>query len=215
VEVIVNSEDHNTLEDAVIAASLVETLSGEGPFTVFAPTDAAFDALPEGTLEALLAEPAGDLTQILLYHVLGATVLSSDLSDGQTATTLQGTDVTVTINDDGVFINGAKVTVADIETENGVVHIIDAVLDPTMVNIIDIDSSSLIQAYPNPAIEMLNIETLNSSDIIEVLYVYNSAGSLIASYNNLNGLQKTIDVSGLTKGTYNVLLTVSKTFIKH
>ncbi len=130
VDVIVNSEDHNTLEAAVVAAGLAETLSGEGPFTVFAPTDAAFAALPEGLVETLLADPTGDLTDILLYHVLSGQVLSTDLMDGMTATTLNGKDITVTINDEGVFINDAQVTVADIETDNGVVHVIDAVLIP-------------------------------------------------------------------------------------
>ena len=130
VDVVVNSEEHTTLEAAVLAAGLAETLSGDGPFTVFAPTDAAFAALPEGTIDTLLADPTGDLTQILLNHVIGATVLSTDLSDGQTATTLNGTDITVTISDNGVFINDAQVTVADITAENGVVHVIDAILLP-------------------------------------------------------------------------------------
>jgi len=130
VDVIVNSEIHNTLEAAVIAAELDDDLSGEGPFTVFAPTDDAFAALPEGTVETLLMDPTGDLANILLYHVLGANVLSTDLSDGMTATTLLGEDVTVTINDDGVFINDAQVIVADIMADNGVVHVIDAVLLP-------------------------------------------------------------------------------------
>jgi len=220
VEVIVNSEDHATLETAVGAASLVETLSGEGSFTVFAPTDAAFAALPEGTVEALLADPTGDLTQILLYHVLGSTVLSGNLSDGQTAETLNGAEITVSINDDGVFINDAKVTVADIETDNGVVHVIDAVLDPTMVNIINVETTMSITAYPNPVVEKLNIETINSNDIIESLLIYNSAGSLVAKYNDLNGIQKSIDVTELAKGSYNIVLTVnnknySKTFVKH
>ena len=132
VEVIVNSPDHETLEAAVIAADLAGTLSGDGPFTVFAPTDAAFDMLPEGLLEDLLADPEGALTDILLYHVLGSDVLSTDLEDGQMATTLLGEDVMVTINMDGVFINDAQVTVADIVTDNGVVHVIDMVLVPMM-----------------------------------------------------------------------------------
>jgi uncharacterized surface protein with fasciclin (FAS1) repeats len=130
VDVIVESEVHNTLEAAVIAAGLVDALNGDGPFTVFAPTDAAFAALPAGTVETLLQDPTGDLAQILLYHVLGAQVLSTDLSDGLTATTLQGKDITVTINNEGIFINNAKVIVADIVTDNGVVHVIDAVLLP-------------------------------------------------------------------------------------
>ena len=129
VDVIVNSPNHNTLEAAVLAAGLAGTLSGEGPFTVFAPTDDAFDALPAGTVEALLNDiPA--LTAILTYHVVGAKALSSDLIDGQKIITLNGADVTVKISAAGVFINDANVTVADIITDNGVVHVIDAVLLP-------------------------------------------------------------------------------------
>ena len=130
VDIIVNSPDHETLETAVGEAGLVGALSGDGPFTVFAPTDAAFDALPAGVLPALLADPAGDLTDVLLYHVLAGKVMSTDLTDGMTATTLLGEDVMVTIVGDEIFINDAKVTVADIEAENGVVHVIDAVLIP-------------------------------------------------------------------------------------
>lgn len=130
VDVIVNSEVHNTLEAAVIAAELADDLSGAGPFTVFAPTDDAFAALPAGTVETLLEDPTGDLANILLYHVVSGSVLSTDLMDGMTAPTLLGEDVTVTINADGVFINDAQVTMADIQTDNGVVHVIDAVLLP-------------------------------------------------------------------------------------
>ena len=138
VDVIVNSPDHNTLEAAVLAADLAGTLSGDGPFTVFAPTDAAFAALPAGTIDALLADPQGLLTDILLYHVVGANALSTDLMDGMSITTINGKDVTVTINNDGVFINDAQVTVADITTDNGVVHVIDAVLIPPTVTVVDV-----------------------------------------------------------------------------
>ena len=106
VDIVVNSENHNTLETAVIAAGLAETLSGDGPFTVFAPTDDAFAALPDGTLDAVLADN-DMLTAILTYHVVGSTALSTDLMDGMAVTTLNGEDVTVTINMDGVFINDA------------------------------------------------------------------------------------------------------------
>ena len=131
VDVIVNSDVHNLLEAAVLEADLAGALSGEGPFTVFAPTDDAFIALAGAlgaSAEDLLALP--ELADILLYHVVGAEVLSTDLADGATATTLNGADVTVTINDDGIFINDAQVILADIETDNGVVHVIDAVLLP-------------------------------------------------------------------------------------
>jgi uncharacterized surface protein with fasciclin (FAS1) repeats len=129
VDIIVNSDDHTTLETAVVAAGLVETLSGEGPFTVFAPTDAAFAALPAGTLDAVLAD-IDLLTAILTYHVVGGTALSTDLADGQVVTTLNGADVTVTITADGVFVNDAQVVLADLLADNGVVHVIDAVLLP-------------------------------------------------------------------------------------
>lgn len=131
VDIIVNSEDHTLLEAAVGAAGLVDALNGEGPFTVFAPTDAAVVALTEAlgiTAEELLALP--NLGEILQYHVVGALANAADLSDGQMITTLLGSDVTVTINMDGVFINEAMVTVADIAADNGVVHVIDAVLLP-------------------------------------------------------------------------------------
>jgi uncharacterized surface protein with fasciclin (FAS1) repeats len=138
VDVIVNSPDHQTLEAAVIAADLAGALSGAGPFTVFAPTDDAFDAIPEGVLDALLADPTGDLADILKYHVVSGKVMSTDLSNGMTATTLLGKDITVTINAEGVFINEAKVIVENIVTDNGVVHVIDAVILPPRVTVVDV-----------------------------------------------------------------------------
>ncbi len=138
VDIIVNSPAHDTLEAAVIAAGLADDLSGAGPFTVFAPTDDAFKALPEGTIEALLADPTGTLANILLYHVASGKVMSGDLSDGQMIPTLLGKDVKVTINEEGVFINDAKVTVADLVADNGVVHVIDAVLLPPSTTVVDI-----------------------------------------------------------------------------
>ena len=147
VDIIVNSEVHNTLEVAVVAAGLVETLSGAGPFTVFAPTDAAFNLLPAGTIDALLADPAGLLTEILFYHVVSGTALSTDLSDQQEIVTLNGLPVTVTINGSGVFINDAQVIIADIIADNGVVHVIDAVLiptEPTPTTVFDIIANSAV-----------------------------------------------------------------------
>jgi uncharacterized surface protein with fasciclin (FAS1) repeats len=160
VDIVINSESHNTLEAAVIAAGLVETLSGDGPFTVFAPTDAAFAALPAGTLEALLADPSGQLTDILKYHVLSGKVLSTDLSDGLMATTLLAKDVKVTINSEGVFINNAKVTVADVMADNGVVHVIDAVLVPSITtSTIDIGKEKkALRMFPNPASEIVTFD---------------------------------------------------------
>lgn len=128
-EIIQNSPNHNTLEAAVLAAGLDGALNTLDPITVFAPTDDAFNALPAGTVAALLNDiPA--LTDILLYHVINGAVLSTDLTDGQIATTLNGSDITVTINN-GVFINGtSQVIVADVAASNGVVHVVNEVLSP-------------------------------------------------------------------------------------
>jgi hypothetical protein len=138
----------------VVAAGLVETLSGEGPFTVFAPTDAAFAALPAGTLDAVLAD-IDLLTAILTYHVVGGTALSTDLADGQVVTTLNGADVTVTINAEGVFINDAQVVLADLLADNGVVHVIDAVLLPPVDGIEEAVASW--QVVPNPASDVVRL----------------------------------------------------------
>ncbi|GIV71915.1 fasciclin domain-containing protein [Caldilinea sp.] len=130
VDIAVSAGNFETLVAAVSAAGLVETLQGEGPFTVFAPTDEAFAALPEGTIESLLADPEGALTQILLYHVVPGKVMSTDLSDGMTAETVQGSPVTFSIKDGVVKVNDATVIAADIEASNGVIHVIDAVILP-------------------------------------------------------------------------------------
>ncbi|SKC24150.1 fasciclin domain-containing protein, partial [Alkalitalea saponilacus] len=138
VDIITGSDVHTTLATAVTEAGLVETLQGEGPFTVFAPTDAAFDALEEGLLADLLADPTGALTNILLYHVAGGKVFSDDLSDGMTITTVQGQRAKISITDDGVFINDAHVVLANLEADNGVVHVIDAVITPGPATVVDI-----------------------------------------------------------------------------
>lgn len=130
VETAVEAGTFTTLVAAVEAAGLVETLTGEGPFTVFAPTDEAFAALPEGTVEGLLNDiPA--LTEILTYHVVPGAVMSTDLSDGMMATTVQGSDITVSLGE-SVMINDATVVAADIETSNGIIHVIDSVILPSM-----------------------------------------------------------------------------------
>jgi uncharacterized surface protein with fasciclin (FAS1) repeats len=128
VDTAVAAGSFSTLVAAVQAAGLVETLKGEGPFTVFAPTDEAFAALPEGTVEGLLADPAA-LGAILTYHVIAGKVMSGDLTEGMTAATVNGADVTITL-EGGAKINGANIVQADIETTNGVIHVIDAVILP-------------------------------------------------------------------------------------
>jgi uncharacterized surface protein with fasciclin (FAS1) repeats len=161
VDVIVNSAAHNTLEAAVIAAGLAPTLSGTGPFTVFAPTDAAFSALPAGTVDALLQDPQGALKQILLYHAVAGTALSTSLSNNQSIQTINGQSVTVTINANGVFINNAKVTVADIVADNGVVHVIDAVLLP-VVSTKNANIEAISGLYPVPTADVLYVKDLDN-----------------------------------------------------
>ncbi len=128
IDIATGNEEFSTLVAAVTAAGLVETLQGEGPFTVFAPTDDAFAALPEGTLEALLDDiPA--LTSILTYHVVPGAVMSGDLEDGMMAETVNGASVTIGVGDT-VTVDGATVIMADIEASNGVIHVIDSVILP-------------------------------------------------------------------------------------
>ncbi|MCY7293568.1 MAG: fasciclin domain-containing protein [Ferruginibacter sp.] len=131
VENASGSSDHTTLVAAVKAAGLVETLSGAGPFTVFAPTNAAFSALPAGAVDNLLKpEMKKDLTGVLTYHVVSGAVKAADLKDGQKIKTVQGQELTVSVKDGKVMINGANVTTADVVSSNGVTHVIDAVLMP-------------------------------------------------------------------------------------
>jgi uncharacterized surface protein with fasciclin (FAS1) repeats len=131
VDIASGSADHSTLVAAVSAAGLVETLKGAGPFTVFAPTNAAFNALPAGTVDGLLKPESKDaLTKILTYHVVAGSVKAADLQDGQKVTTVQGEELTVSIKDGKVMINGANVTAADLTGSNGVIHVVDAVLLP-------------------------------------------------------------------------------------
>jgi uncharacterized surface protein with fasciclin (FAS1) repeats len=134
VDVATADGGFGTLVAAVSAAGLVETLSGTGPFTVFAPTDAAFAALPAGVLDALLLPENKDLlVQILTYHVVPGTVMAADVTDGDVAT-VEGQSVTLSTTD-GVKVNGATVVVADVAASNGVIHAIDAVILPPGVDV--------------------------------------------------------------------------------
>lgn len=131
VENAMGSSDHTTLVAAVKQAGLVETLSGAGPFTVFAPTNEAFAMVPKATLDGLMKpEMKADLTKILTYHVVPGALKAADLKDGQELTTVQGGKLMVSIKDGVVMINGAKVTIADVVSSNGVTHVIDGVLMP-------------------------------------------------------------------------------------
>jgi len=129
VDIAVDDGRFTTLVAALGAADLVETLSGPGPFTVFAPTDDAFNALPEGTVEGLLEDiPA--LTDVLTYHVVSGSVLAETVVGLDSATTLQGADVNISVMGSDVMLNDSKVIITDIVGSNGVVHVIDKVLMP-------------------------------------------------------------------------------------
>jgi len=129
VETAIAAGDFTTLVAAVDAAGLVETLKGEGPFTVFAPTDEAFAALPEGTVEALLQD-IPTLTNILLYHVVPGNVMAADVVGLDSADTVAGLPVTISVEGDKVMVGNAQVITTDIETSNGVIHVVDAVILP-------------------------------------------------------------------------------------
>jgi uncharacterized surface protein with fasciclin (FAS1) repeats len=134
VDVAVAAGDFTTLVAAVQAAGLVDTLSSEGPFTVFAPTDAAFAALPAGVLDKLLLPENRDiLVSILTYHVVSGTVLAADVAAGQ-VTTVQGEAITVETMG-GVSVNGANVVAVDVLASNGVIHVIDAVILPPSLDL--------------------------------------------------------------------------------
>jgi uncharacterized surface protein with fasciclin (FAS1) repeats len=131
VETASGNPEFSTLVAAIKAAGLAETLSGKGPFTVFAPTNNAFAALPAGTLESLLKpENKQKLVSILTYHVVSGNVKSTDLKDGQKAKTVNGKDAKVSLKGGKAMVNDANVSQADIMTTNGVIHVIDKVIMP-------------------------------------------------------------------------------------
>jgi uncharacterized surface protein with fasciclin (FAS1) repeats len=131
VAVAVGAGSFETLVAAVKAAGLVETLQGAGPFTVFAPTDAAFAKLPAGTVEALLADPEA-LRAVLTYHVVPGRVMAADVirTNGGTPATVQGQALTIRVVDGKVMVDGATVVAADVAASNGVIHVIDTVVLP-------------------------------------------------------------------------------------
>lgn len=131
VDTAVAAGQFNTLAAALEAAGLVDTLKGDGPFTVFAPTDAAFAKLPEGTVESLLKpENRDQLVAILTYHVVAGKVKAADVVKLKEAKTVNGQDVAITVADNGVQINNANVIKTDIGASNGVIHVIDTVIIP-------------------------------------------------------------------------------------
>ena len=129
VDVATEAGTFTTLLQAAETAGLVETLAGEGPYTVFAPTDEAFAAVDPATLEALLADPEA-LSDVLLYHVVAGEVTAADVVELDSATTVQGSDLPIVVDGDTVMVGGATVITTDIPASNGVIHVIDQVLIP-------------------------------------------------------------------------------------
>ena len=205
VDIIVASEVHTLLEAAVVAAGLVDALSGEGPFTVFAPTDDAIVALTEAlsiTAEELLALP--NLGEILQYHVVAADAFAEDLSDGQLLTTLLGQDVTVSISDAGVMINDAMVIVADLEAENGVVHVIDAVLLPPTSDLDEVQVQLECTVYPNPLVGgVLNVQ---GNWAMGAQYTITDLQGRMVAQSVLQSNQIQWDASGLESGVYAITI---------
>ncbi len=181
VDIAVGNEDFSTLVSLVTEAGLAETLSGEGPFTVFAPTNEAFDALPSAVVDYLLANP-DLLTAVLTYHVVDGSVMSADLSEGEVATLDMGNTVDVFIRESGVSINNAQVTTADIEASNGVIHVIDTVLLPP-ISLPEVD----------PLAVTGNIVTAGSSTVFPVT-------ERMADLFNQDGYPDTITVDSIGSG---------------
>lgn len=129
VDTAVEAGSFNTLATALEAAGLVETLKGDGPFTVFAPTDEAFAKIPSDQLNALLADQEA-LTAVLTYHVVAGKVTAADVVELDSATTVQGSDIDITVTDSGVMVDNANVVTTDIMASNGVIHVIDTVIMP-------------------------------------------------------------------------------------
>ncbi|MBX3000047.1 MAG: fasciclin domain-containing protein [Caldilineaceae bacterium] len=161
-------DDFSTLVTALEAAGLVDALSAEGPFTVFAPTDDAFAAMPAGALNALLADPEGALAQILLFHVVPGEILAADISDNMEIDTLQGETLTFSIAGGAVTVNGANIILTDIAASNGVVHVIDAVLTPSVVDLESIIAALAAAevATPTPAAVVTETETITPTGTI-------------------------------------------------
>ena len=182
VDTAVAAGNFSTLVAAVQAAGLVDTLKGDGPFTVFAPTDEAFAKLPAGTVDALLADPEGALKQILLYHVVPGKVLSSDLSDGLEAPTAQGENVKFTLGDGKALVNDANIIAADIEASNGVIHVIDSVILPPSL------AAASAEATPEATAEATaeatpeaTAEAAPASDIVDTAVAAGSFKTLVAA----------------------------------
>lgn len=160
VEIAASDPQFSTLVAAVQVAGLVETLSSEGPFTVFAPTNAAFAKLGDATIQALLNDPA-TLQSILLYHALSGSVYAADVLQRSSATTINGQDVVFSVRNGSAYINDAKITITDIQASNGVIHVIDTVILPPTKDIVD-------TAVANPQLKGL-VAAVQAAGLVDTL----------------------------------------------
>ena len=189
VDTAVAAGSFNTLVTAVQAAGLVDALKGEGPFTVFAPTDEAFAKLPPETLQAALADPQGLLTQVLLYHVVPGKVMAADLSDGMEAATLQGENVKFTLGDGVAMVNDANIVATDIETSNGVIHVIDTVILPPSITGAAMSEEAMAEepaaeaasSEAAPAEEAAPEAMADMADIVDTAVAAGSFNTLVAA----------------------------------
>jgi len=219
VETAVAGSDFTVLVQAIEAAGLVEALSAPGPFTVFAPTDAAFTALLEAlgmTAEELLANTEL-LTSVLLYHVVAGSANAADLTNGQTLTTLAGLDLTVTIDGATVMINNATVIVADIATSNGVIHVIDTVLLPTEVTeiatssvemteeaMVEMTEEAMVEMTEEAMVEMTEeamVEMTEEAIVVEATEV----PVVVAPATVITNVCLVADQGGIRDGNFNAL----------
>lgn len=216
VDIVVESPVHNTLETLLGQAGLIATLQGPGPFTVFAPTDEAFAALSMETLDLL--NEGDNLTNTLLTHVIGDLVLAAAVTDGLTAPSLApGTNLSFTNDGAGTITVTtpqspvATVTVADLTADNGVVHVIDVVLIPAIVNVTDIDGSGLdVQFFPNPVQDRMNVRINDLSINTMEISLINMAGQRLNNRTLTNG-NNIIDFTQLPAGTYTIEINIDGT----
>jgi uncharacterized surface protein with fasciclin (FAS1) repeats len=189
-EIVIESEVHTRLESFLESADLLSTLDGNGTFTLFAPTDEAFEALPVETINALLANPSL-LNSILLYHVAGQVYESSELTNGQSIATLNGANVTVIIDGSNIFINGSRIIVSDIEANNGIVHVLNAVLVPSTP---PVDPNSCF------ATEVFSFAQKKQNDGSNVAEIYSNALNALGEPQNVNDENTTENVGFVSLG---------------
>ncbi|MEO0790892.1 MAG: fasciclin domain-containing protein, partial [Bacteroidota bacterium] len=229
VDIAVNSGIHNTLVSVLGTANLVTTLQGDGPFTVFAPTDDAFAAVPEEVLNTILANVEGCLVPTLTYHVVvndeqgdGNGVITSPelrIGDIETATTFQGEELAFVEEDEAVsvthFAGSSNIVLADLVAKNGVVHVLDAVMLPQAVveggcltSVEDLTDSGLdLSIFPNPVVEKLEISAQDPSIGNFEMSLIDGLGRFVSTYSLGNGSHE-IDMTSLPAGNYTLLFIV-------